>query len=172
MVTQNAKTHTKITYCTLFGLNGNDKNRYRSCSDTVLMEKEKKARLVAWAVAFENIEDARRRFRAQYDEDAPTSSTVRRWVDRFLEFGDINARKEGSGRPVTASGDEAFAEVKTMLDVDSTVSTREIARQVGTSQSSVCRVLHTNTSFILTDVNWSKGSQKMTTIGGANSVSG
>ena len=141
-------------------------------TDTVLMEKEKKARLVAWAVAFENIEDARRRFRAQYDEDAPTSSTVRRWVDRFLEFGDINARKEGSGRPVTASGDEAFAEVKTMLDVDSTVSTREIARQVGTSQSSVCRVLHTNTSFILTDVNWSKGSQKMTTIGGANSVSG
>ena len=67
---------------------------------------ERKAKVVAWAVTYNNVREARRRYLQEFGEEAPCEPTIRRWVARFLEFGDINKRQPGSGRPVTASGDD------------------------------------------------------------------
>ena len=83
---------------------------------------EQKAKLVACVIAFENIEEARRKYLAIYEEEAPPHSTVRRWMDRLLEFGDINRRSVGSGRPVTASGDDSFARLQDIIEDDPTTS--------------------------------------------------
>ena len=50
--------------------------------------------------------------------------TIRRWVARFLESGDINKRKPGSGRPATASGDDTFEMISERIEEEPTVSTR------------------------------------------------
>lgn len=103
---------------------------------------EKKAKLVAWAVAFNNVSEARRRYKETFHDEAPPSSTVHRWVKRFLVYGDINKREEGSGRQVTASGDDTFSLIQPMIDEDPNISTRRISNALGVSQSSVVRCLH------------------------------
>lgn len=103
---------------------------------------ERKAKLVAWAVAFENVAEARRKFYEEFEEEAPPPSTVHRWVKRFLAYGDINHRQEGSGRPISASGDDSFIAIKPLVENDPNISTRCLSREVGVSQRSVVRCLH------------------------------
>ena len=105
---------------------------------------ERKAKVVAWAITYENAREARRRYTKEFGEEAPAESSIRRWVSRFLECGDINRRKEGSGRPVTASGDDSFQKINERLEDEATTSTRQIAAETGNSQSSVLRCLHKN----------------------------
>ena len=107
-----------------------------------IQSMERKAKLVAWAVAFENVADARRKFREDFEEEAPVPSTVHRWVKRFLLYGDINHREEGSGRPISASGDDTFSAIKPLVESDPNISTRRLSREVGVSQRSVVRCLH------------------------------
>ena len=105
------------------------------------MEIFKKAKLVAWAVAFDNVEEARRKFIKEYNEEPPLRPTIHRWVQKFLQTGNINERKEGSGRPVTASGDGSFQQIQAVVDDDPLVSTRQISAETNISQSSVSRCL-------------------------------
>lgn len=102
---------------------------------------ERKAKLVAWAVAYDNVREARRRYVNEFGEEAPTDSTIHRWVARFLECGDINKRKEGCGRHVTASGDDTFQAISERIEAEPTVSTRQLAVEVGVHQSSIVRCL-------------------------------
>ena len=105
---------------------------------------EKKARLVAWAVAFDNVAEARRRYSEEYDEDPPAPPTVHRWVQRFLTYGDINKREPGSGRPITASGDDTLNAVVPLIEEDPSVSTRHLSRVTGVTQCSIVRCLKRN----------------------------
>ena len=102
---------------------------------------ERKAKLVAWAVAYENVEQARRIYYDKFKEEAPVRSTVHRWVQRFLETGDINRRSAGSGRPMTASGDHSQDTVQEAVSADPNVSIRQIAMDTGISKSSVGRCM-------------------------------
>ena len=72
---------------------------------------ERKAKLVAWAMPFENVTEARRRYQNEFNDEPPCESTIHRWVERFLEFGDINRRKGGSGRPRTSCLEFSFETV-------------------------------------------------------------
>ena len=65
---------------------------------------QKKAKLVAWTVTFNNVAEARRKYEKEFNEEAPSPPTVHRWIKKFLTYGDINKREEGSGRPVTCTG--------------------------------------------------------------------
>ena len=103
---------------------------------------ERKAKLVAWAVAFENVAEARRKFLEEIEEEAPVPSTVHRWVKIVLVYGDINHCEEGSGRPISASGDDIFTAIKPLVESDPNISTRRLSREVGVSQRSIVRCLH------------------------------
>ena len=105
---------------------------------------ERKAKVVAWAITYDNTREARRRYANEFGEEAPSEPTIRRWVARFLESGDINKRKPGSGRPATASGDDTFEMVSERIEEEPTVSTRQLALEVGVHQSSVVRCLKKN----------------------------
>lgn len=107
-----------------------------------VMENEKKGKVVAWAIAFSNIEKARRLFKEEFNEEAPSNHTVKRWVDRLLVHGDINMRQPGSGPPVTASGDGTRSTVRQRVKEEPTVSTRQLSQEIGVSQSSIVRILH------------------------------
>ena len=87
---------------------------------------QKKARLVAWAVTTD-VRTARRHYFDEFGEEAPPRQSIHRWVERFLETGDINARKEGSGRPVAASGEDSSEKVKEAIGRDPTCSTRRLS---------------------------------------------
>ena len=63
-----------------------------------MIRMKRRAKLVAWAVTAENVREARRRYVTEFNEEPPSEPTVHRWVQRFLEFGDINRRKEGKKR--------------------------------------------------------------------------
>lgn len=105
---------------------------------------EKKARLVAWAVTFNNVAEARRKYEEEFHEEAPSPPTVHRWMKKFLAYGDINKREEGSGRPVTSTGDDTFSSIRPLVENDPNISTRRISRTLGVSQTSVVRCLHKN----------------------------
>ena len=102
---------------------------------------ERKAKLVAWAIAFENVREARRRFLVEFNEEAPCESTIHRWVGRFLEYGDINHRREGSGRRRTSCSDVSFETLNARIQAEPTVSTRQLSRDSGIPQSSIVRCL-------------------------------
>ena len=105
---------------------------------------ERKAKFVAWAVTYDNVREAKRRYLQEFGEEAPCEPTIRRWVARFLEFGDINKRQPGSGRPVTASGDDTFEKISERIANEPTVSTRQLAAETGVHQSSIVRCLQKN----------------------------
>ena len=63
-------------------------------------------------------------------------------MKKFLTYGDINKREDGSGRPVTATGDDVFSSIKPMIEDDPNISTRRISNSLGVSQSTVVRCLH------------------------------
>lgn len=78
----------------------------------------------------------------EFHEEAPPPPTVHRWMKKFLTYGDMNKRENGSGRPVTATGDDIFTSIKPIIEDDPNVSTRRISNTLGVSQSSVVRCLH------------------------------
>ena len=104
---------------------------------------ERKAKVVAWAVTYNNTREARNRCANEFGEEA-SEPAIRRWVARFLECGDINKRKQGSGRPVTASGDDTLEMISERIEEEPTVSTRQLALEVGVHQSSIVRCLQKN----------------------------
>ena len=105
------------------------------------MNTEAKSRLVAWAVTLDNVEAARRRYLNVYRVEAPPRPTIHRWVERFLRTGDINKRKKGNGRPITASGDIQQQAVKQMVEECHDTSIRQMSLDSGISKSSVHRCL-------------------------------
>lgn len=102
---------------------------------------ERKAKLVAWAIAFDNVEEARRKYLAEFNEEAPVRCTVHRWMQRFLRTGDINRRSVGSGRPITASGYDSKTAVLEAVQENINISERQIVLDTGISKTSVHRCL-------------------------------
>ena len=91
---------------------------------------ERKAKLVVCAVAFENVEQARRRYYKEFQEDAPSTPTVHRWVERFLSTSDINKRKAGSGRTISASGDDNKTAVELAVAQNPKISIHQMSRDL------------------------------------------
>jgi predicted DNA-binding protein YlxM (UPF0122 family) len=102
---------------------------------------DRKAKLVAWSIAFENTEEARRKYEQKFQEKAPARQTIHRWVQRFLKTGNINKRAPGSGRPLTASGDDSQTVVEEAINENPNTSVRDIAAESGMSKSSVHRCM-------------------------------
>ena len=67
---------------------------------------EEKVTATAFAIAFENAEESRRRFVEKYNKEAPLRRTVLYRKAKLLETGNLIQDRPKSGRPVSASGND------------------------------------------------------------------
>ncbi|KAJ4437939.1 hypothetical protein ANN_13878 [Periplaneta americana] len=90
----------------------------------------------------ENIREVQRRFRLEFQRDAPTRLTIARLRDKFEDEGTVqNVHKNNSGRPRTSTSPTREREVIERLQQSPRKSVRQAARETGISKSSVHRVL-------------------------------
>lgn len=78
---------------------------------------------------------------AVYGEEAMKPRTIRKWTERFREGRDSVTDDQRSGRPVTASGDEAVVNIEAFLRDHPKATCRNMEEQLGLSKSSVFRIL-------------------------------
>ena len=96
----------------------------------------------AFAIAFDNAEESRRRFVEKFNKEAPPRRTILYWKDKLLETGNLANDRPKSGRPITASGDGIKAAVIQHVKSDPSTSIRVIANEIGVSVGTVQNILH------------------------------
>ena len=101
---------------------------------------EEKVYLVSWCITYDNAEESRRLFEDKFGKEAPERSTIHKWKKRLFETGSVNDRSR-SGRRSTETVGENKENVLALVNENPRASTRGIADEVGTSQSSVVRIL-------------------------------
>ena len=96
----------------------------------------------AFAIAFDNAEEIRRRFVEKFNKEAPPRRTILYWKDKLLETGNLANDRPKSGRPITASGDGIKAKVIQHVKSNPSTSIRVIANEIGVSVGTVQNILH------------------------------
>ena len=79
-------------------------------------------------------------FEDKFGKEAPERSTIHKWKKRLFEIGSVNDRPR-SGRRSTETVGENKENVLALVRENPCTSTRIIANEVGTSKSSVVRIL-------------------------------
>ena len=100
-----------------------------------------KVHAVSFAIAFDNLNEAMRRFQEWFDLPPPSASQIRYWKEKLLETGTLVKNREGAGRPVSASGDGNKEAVRNLINESPTISTRELSRATHVSQTSIRRII-------------------------------
>ena len=103
---------------------------------------EEKVTATAFAIAFENAEESRRRFVEKFNKEAPPRRTVLFWKAKLLETGNLIKDRPKSGRPVSASGDDKKAEVFQCVTDNPSTSIRRISEETRISVGTVHAILH------------------------------
>ena len=93
----------------------------------------------AWSITYANDREAARRARREFNV-ALQPSTVGKWRKRLLETGRMQKIKP-PGRPRISTDAETTERIVEAFDASPQKSTRQAARELHISQSSVCRVL-------------------------------
>ena len=93
-----------------------------------------------YLITYENAEEIRRLFEDKFGKEVPERSTIHKWKKRLFEIGGVNDRSR-SGRQSTETVGENKENVLALVRENPCTSTRLIANEVGTSQSSVVRIL-------------------------------
>ena len=99
---------------------------------------EEKVFITSCLIAFERFPEASLRFREKYDKEPPPRTTVLHWKKVLLETGSLSHHKPRSGRPSDENVKQAVVDY---IGANSTSSQRTTAQTVGTSKSTVNRVL-------------------------------
>ena len=102
---------------------------------------EEIAYVVAFAVAHENCEEARRLFEDKYGRAAPPVRTIRDWRTRFIQTLSVLPRSHAGDQSKRRVSEEKQAEIVGAFGDDPTTSQRKVAIQCETSLSTVNRVL-------------------------------
>lgn len=107
------------------------------------LSKEEKTKLVQFYWSSRSIILTQRQFRAHFKTRfTPCPKTILRLQEKFLRDGSIlNCYKGKSGRPTTQRTPENIAKVKSVVNGDPKKSIRKIAQEVGTSHSTVRRIM-------------------------------
>ena len=102
-----------------------------------------KVTITAWLIAYPNVsvEANRRRFRDEFNKEAPPRQTLVDWKNKLLTTGSLVHHKPRSGRPTTASGDENTQKVVQAVREEPTTSVRRLSDELDISQTSVFRIL-------------------------------
>lgn len=103
---------------------------------------EQKIYAVSYAIVYENLHEAMRKFKKKYNSMSPPSaSQIAGWKEKLLETGTLVKPRHGSGRIVSATGDNQREAVANIINDEPTSSTRQIARLSGISTTSVRRII-------------------------------
>lgn len=102
---------------------------------------EEIATAVSYAIAFENCEEALRRFKEKFGKNGPQVRTLRKWRQRFLETLSVNPRKRGSDQSNRRLSDEIRTSVVDSFLEEPCSSQRQVSREVGISLASVNRIV-------------------------------
>ena len=90
----------------------------------------------------ENISEVQRRFRTEFQRDAPTRLTITRLRDKFEEEGTVkDVHKNHSGRPRSSTSPKIARGVIERFHQSPRKSVRQAARETGVPKSSVHRIL-------------------------------
>ena len=103
--------------------------------------------ITSWVIAATgncSVEDCRRRFRIEFNKEAPPRQTLIDWKNKLLETGSLVHQRPGQGRPKSAESQENEERVLGAVQRDPTTSTRRLSEELELSQSNVCRILKKN----------------------------
>lgn len=105
-----------------------------------------KVSITAWVISREeeSVEDCRRRFRNEFNKEAPPRQTLINWKRKLLETGTLVKDRPRGGRPATVTGLERQKQVMASINANPTSSTRRLSEELDISQTSVCRILKKN----------------------------
>ena len=78
---------------------------------------------------------------AVYGPSCVSYDLVRRWKKKFESGVESIKNAQKSGRPKSASGKEIVSKIREIIEGDSRFTVRDIARQVGISQSTIHLIL-------------------------------
>lgn len=104
---------------------------------------EEVATVVSYAIAFDNCEEALRRFKSKFGKEGPQVRTLRKWRQRFLETLSVQPRKSGADQSHRRVSDELRQSVVDSFHDEPRSSQRQVSREVGVSLSSVNRIVKT-----------------------------
>lgn len=104
-------------------------------------DNEQIATVVAFAVAHNNCEEARRLFQNKYGKAAPPVRTIRDWRTRFVQTLSVLPRSHAGDQSHRRISNEKEAEILGAFGDDPMTSQRKVAIQCATSLSTVNRVL-------------------------------
>lgn len=82
------------------------------------------------------------RLTVAFGDQAPSRASVFNWFAEFRRGRQSLEDDERCGRPISATGEENVAAVKTMVDEDSRVTVSQIEQELGISSGSVRMILH------------------------------
>jgi len=87
-----------------------------------------------------NMEEVRRRWRANFNSSVPAAATIRELLQKFEETGSV-LDVPPPGRPKTACIDELGEQIASSLDRSPQKSTRRLSAELGVSHQTVWRSL-------------------------------
>ena len=107
------------------------------------LSTEEKIALVKFYWSSQSIVTTQRQFRAHFKTKfTPCGKTILRLQEKFLRDGTVlNQHKGNSGRPNSKRTPETISKVKSVICKDPKKSVRKVAQEVGTSHSTVRRIL-------------------------------
>ena len=101
---------------------------------------QQQIKIAAWAITYENDREAARRARREFNVTLQLS-TVGKWRKRLLETGSMQKAKP-PGRPRSSTDAATMGRIMEAFEASPQKSTRQAAREIGISHSSVFRVLN------------------------------
>lgn len=102
---------------------------------------EEIAKIVSYAISYDNCEQARRRYTDEYNKEAPPVRTIRDWRKRFLETLSVLPKRRGSDQNERKINDDVKTEIVTAMGDGACTSQRDASRRFGVSLGAVNKIL-------------------------------
>ena len=105
---------------------------------------EERKTSLKWYLKFENVVEVQGQWRREYATEPSTRLTIARIPDKFETLGTVcDVHKRRSGRPRTATSPASSAKVLEQFTRSPQKSTKQCAREIGVSRTSIRRLLKT-----------------------------
>lgn len=102
---------------------------------------EEIAKIVSYAISYDNCEQARRRYAEEYNKEAPPVRTIRDWKKRFLETLSVLPKRRGSDQNEHKVRDVLKNEIVGAMGDGSCTSQRHAAQRFRVSLGAVNKIL-------------------------------
>ena len=115
----------------------------------MLLSTEEKIKVVRWYWETQSIIATQRKFRSHFrTKHAPCAKSILRLQEKFLADGTVsNQRKGSSGRKRSKRTPEGISKVKDLISNTPSKSIRKLAKEAGTSHTTVRQILRKDLKF-------------------------